>query len=712
MSVIQSIQEKYAKLMAVIIALALITFVVMLAFENGGSLFNGSGSRDVGKVNGETIEYVSFQKRVDQTKDYMSQQGYGSGAALDQQAIEQTWNQEVGRLLISSELNKLGMMIGKRELGDILYGPNPPQDLKQQFTDPATGQYNATLAKQQIDNLMKTGSADQKAQFATYVDQLELIRLNEKYNSLLVTSTNYPKWLVEKQIADNSQIANVSLVRDFYTSIPDSSVKITDEEIKDYISKHKKEFKQEESRSIAYVTFSALPTATDTAEARAKVMEFKPGLDTTADIKQFLQTQGVQNFYNGHINGNRIQVPLKDSILKLPVGATYGPYLDGGSFALAKMIGVKSQPDSVTVRHILVGTTVADPQTRQPVQIRDSATAFKLADSIRLAIAGGSNFDTLLQKFSTDEGSIANGGRYEKILAGAMVPEFNEYIFSNPVGSKGIVKTEFGTHYIEILSSVGNSPAYKIAYITQPIEASSQTDANASNEATAFAARTKNQKEFDANMQQLKNSGKVKAIASDIAPNAAQVSGLGLSRPFVRNIYAAKLGEVLAPERVGDDYVVAIVTEINEKGTQSPAKARFAVEPLLRNHKKAELIIKKIGTITTLEAVAAKLGGKQIEVADSIRMTNTTSPILASEPRVVGAAFNPANKGKVLTTALEGSNGVYVIRVDNVSATSIGDANVAEQRRSRYEQQKLRGAYPQEALMEAATIKDNRGKIY
>ena len=93
-------------------------------------------------------------------------------------------------------------------------------------------------------------------------------------------------------------------------------------------------------------------------------------------------------------------------------------------------------------------------------------------------------------------------------------------------------------------------------------------------------------------------------------------------------------------------------------------------------------------------------------------MTSNTSPILASEPEVVGAAFNPANKGKVVTTALEGNNGVYVIRVDNVSATAVGDANVADQRKARYEQQKMRGAYPQQALMEAASIKDNRGKVY
>ena len=127
-------------------------------------------------------------------------------------AIDNAWNQELGRIVMTSELDKLGMQIGKKELGDILYGENAPQDLKQQFTDPKTGVYNPQLAKQQIDQMLKSKqvSAEQKAGFNSYVDQLEFMRLNEKYNSLLTSSTNFPKWLVEKQNADNSQLANIS----------------------------------------------------------------------------------------------------------------------------------------------------------------------------------------------------------------------------------------------------------------------------------------------------------------------------------------------------------------------------------------------------------------------------------------------------------------------------------------------------------------------
>lgn len=724
MSFIQLIQEKYAKVMAIVIAVALLTFVVMLAFENGGSLFQGQ-STTVGVINGNKIDALAFEKTITQAEAMMQRQGYPGGAALRQQAIETAWNQEIGRYVMKAEFDKLGMEIGKKEVGDILYGANPPQDLKQQFTDEKTGQYNALLAKQQIDQMLKSKQTtqEQKDQFNQYIGQLELMRLNEKYNALLTNSANFPKWLIEKQNADNSQLATVSIVRDFYTSIPDSAVKITDKEIEDYISKRKDEFKQAENRSIAYVTFSALPTAADTIATWEKLMALKPELDSTKDVQQFLESQGVNTYYNGYINGSKIQIAAKDSIFKIPVGSVYGPYLDGGSYSLAKLVAVRSQPDTVKVRHILVATTKQDPQTGQSYMARDTATAKKLIDSIQTAIKNGSLFDSLV-KLSDDDPEGENpqrgkykGGIYDKVTAGGMVPTFNDFIFGNPVGAKGVVKTEFGYHYIEILSQKGSSAAYKIAYLSQPIEASSETDANASNAATQFAGDSRDQKSFDANAEKLaKEKGINKLVATDITPNAFQVPGIGVSRTFVRSIYDAKLGQVMEPERIGDNYVVAMVTEINKEGTQTANKARIMVEPLLKNHKKAEMIIEKIGAITTLEAAAAALGGKAIEVADSVRLTGSQTTVIANEPKVIGAAFNPANKGKVVPQAIEGTSGVYVVRVDNVTATAVADANVAEQRKTKYQDAKSRGIYLTSQVMEvlksAADIKDNRSKFF
>jgi len=149
MSIIQKIQDQYAKVMAVIIAIALIVFVIMLAFENGGTLFRGDVTT-VGKVNGEVIDYDRFRIQVEQQTMMLQQRGMGSGEAVSQQALEQAWNGEIARILLNQETGKLGIDVGKKELNDILFGSNPPQELLQAFQDPQTGRYNPALAQQQI----------------------------------------------------------------------------------------------------------------------------------------------------------------------------------------------------------------------------------------------------------------------------------------------------------------------------------------------------------------------------------------------------------------------------------------------------------------------------------------------------------------------------------------------------------------------------------
>ncbi len=714
MSIIQKIRDKYARIAVIAIALALLGFILMdaLVSRNQG-LFAGGNTNVVGRVNGEKIDVTDFNRKVEQQEDFMKQQGYAQGGeASRQQAIESVWNQEVNRILLTSELDKLGMQIGKKELGDILYGPNAPEDLKKQFTDQVTGQYNPAQAKQQIDQMLRRGTAEQKAQFNNYLNQLEFIRQVDKYNALFSSSINFPRWWLEKQNSDNSLLGKISVVREVYTSIPDSTIKVSDQEISDYVSKHKDDYKQEESRSIAYVTFNARPSAADSADARSRAAALIPEFDSTKDVRQLLASEGAASYYAGYISGATIKVPFKDSIFKTPVGRVYGPYLDGATYMLAKVEGVKQMPDTVQVRHILISTAQRDPQSGQMMMVRDSATAKKTIDSIQTAIRGGANFDTLCAKLSEDPGSKDKGGLYSNVSSGQMVPEFNDYIFGNPVGSKGVVKTEFGYHYIEILSQKGNAPAYRIAYLPRPIMASTETDNNANNQANEFAGDSRDQKSFDANYEKtLKPKGIVKAIATDIKPSSFEVQGLGVSREFVRKIYQAKLGDVLQPERVGDDYVVAVVTSTLEEGTQSAATARLSVEPLLRNKKKAETLKQKIGKVSTLQAAATVLG-KQVETVDSLRMTGkSTSTTLGYEPKINGAAFNPGNKGKVVPEVLTGVNGVYVIQVDSISATAVGNANVADQRKTMYQQAKQMALYnpPVNALRTAATIKDKRG---
>ncbi len=712
MSIIQKIQDKYGKVMAIIIGIALVIFVVMLAFENGGSLFKGQ-SMTVGKVNGETVEIGPFQQLVEQQTQQLEARGMGSGENVSQQANESAWDMEVTKILLEQEAGKLGLSIGKKELNDLLFGENPPQELRQGFTDPQTGRYDGAMAQQQINQIRTRGTAEQKAQINAFLDQLAFQKLAEKYDALMTGSINFPKWLVEKQNAENSLLSKVSFVRESYAEISDSAVKVTDGEIRDYINRHKKDFKQTESRSISYVAFTAQPSGQDSAQALEKLLSLRPAFDTAHDMQAFLVTQGINTYYNSYISQDRIQVPMKDSIFRVGAGQIYGPYIDAHTYALAKVMGVKSIPDTVNIRHILIGTSQPDPQSGQMVPIRDTASAKKLADSVALAIRNGANFDSMVVKFSNDPGSVNNHGVYENVPSGQMVPEFNDFIFGNPVGSKGVVKTSYGYHYVEILSQKGQSTGYKIAYLTRPIEASQETDTRASNEASQFAAQVTNAKTFDAAAEKLaKEKQLTKSVATDIPPMGSQIPGVGNSRSFVKNIYKGDLGDIVQPERVGDFYVVALITEINKEGTMSPAKARMMVEPLLVNDKKAELIKKKIGPVTTLEAAAKNLN-KQIETADSVRFSGQSASVLGFEPKVIGAAFNKANLNKVVPEAIAGNQGVFVVKVDNVMSMPVQAVNVDEMRKMQSMQARQQSAFQSlQVLKEAAKIKDYRRKFY
>ena len=706
MSIIQDIRDKYAKLTVVLVALALLGFILTDYFA-GKSRMGGKIANTIGSVNGRSISFDEFNPKVIQMEENLKSQGYPQNTALTQQALDQAWNQEISQQLLKGELDELGINVGKKELGDVLYGPNAPQDLQTQFRDPKTGLFNAALAKQNIDQALKSGTPEQKASISNYLDALVNMRMADKYLSLFSSSTNFPKWMVEKQSAENSQLAKISLVREMYTSIPDSAVKVTDEEIQAFINKNKSQFKQQESRSIQYIAFSAAPSSKDSAATYGDLLNQKDRYRGAENLEEFLAGEGAQ-YYNGYVSGKAIQQQMKDSIFKTPIGEIFGPYLDANSYVMARMVGVTTMPDTVSVRHILIST-----------QSRDSATAHNLCDSLQKAIAAGSNFDSLAAKFSDDGGSKAKGGKYENVPSGQMVAPFNDFIFLRPTGSKGIVKTDFGFHYIEILSQKGSGVGYKVAYLPREIVVSQETDNAALNKANEFAGDCRDLKSFEENYEKkLKQQGLTKNVASDITPVSYEVRGIGASRSFVRAIYDAKKGDVLKPERIENNYIVAVVTNIFDEGTAGVETARPSIDPILRNKKKAALLRTRIGRVTTLEAAAAALGGKPIETADSVRINGSMSGTFGYEPRVTGAAFNPANTGKVVPEVIEGLGGVFVVRVDNLSTTPVMDGDLNTQRQTRYQQTKqgYSNQYspnnPLSVLRSTATIKDKRYERY
>jgi peptidyl-prolyl cis-trans isomerase D len=711
MSFIQKIRDKYARVAVIAIGVALLGFILMDALAGRGS---GAGDREttIGEINGKDIEADPFIRRVSEISKRQGEQGQEMGT---QQAVNGLWQQEVTNVIMGGQYKELGITVTDREIDQLLFGPNPPQEFRQAFSNPqAPDQWDPGAVRQQYNQIKKSGQPEQKAQLAELIDYIEKQALMNKYNALLINSVYIPKWFLEKRNIDNSQMAKAAFVAVPYTTIADSTVKVSDKEIEDYIKAHKKDYEQkEESRSISYVQFSANPSAADSAKAKDELLAAKDSFSATANVKEFLlKNRSVAQYNDNWMAATDLNLQNKDSIFKAPTGTVAGPFVEPGLMLLTKVMATKIQPDTAKVRHILIATASQDPQTGQFMPVRDTVSAKRTADSVRNAIAAGAIFDSVLAKVSDDPSKAVNNGVFDSITRNAqLVPEFKDFALNNPVGTKGVVKTSFGYHYMEVLNQRGSSPVYKVAFFALPVEASQETNAQASNEATMLAGSAKDEKSFDAYFEKnLKGKGLTKLVANNLRPMDFTVTGInGSARDLIKEVFEADKGDIINPTLIGSNYIVAVITDVQEAGLPSARSVRTMIEPILINKKKADQIKQKIGTVTDLNAVASKFN-QQVMPADSVRFSGGGA--LGYETKVLGAVFNPANKGKVCPEPIAGQAGVYAIRVDATFTGAVENASIEDQRKMMEMQARQQFRSPVDILQKKAEIKDNRAKFF
>lgn len=709
MSIIQQIRDKAAVLLTTLIALSLIGFLVQDAFIGRSSGFFSSQPTTVGKVNQSEIDAQEFNSKVNAAEQSYRSQGMESNEMMTQNIIESIWNGYIMEELIRTESKKVGLALTSKELGALLFSDAAPQEFRQLFTDPNTGMFDLQAAKTWFSNLKKNKRADEiKMVNDQLLNPLSIRLLNEKYNSLFIQGSYVPKWMLEKQNADNSLVSSISYVGVPYAVVSDSlkELAVTAAEIDAYVREHKDEFKQDKVKSVSYVVFDANPSSTDSSNVYNQLSKLKEEFLTTPDAKAFVTRNNTSNsFYDGFVLKTRLQMSAKDDIINMPLGGVFGPYIDGNTYTIAKKIDIRNLPDTVKCRHILV--SIADPRTGQ--LRRDDSTAKKKVDSIFNAIKAGADFGVMAAQFSEDEGSRANMGEYtfSSVDITNLAKEFGDFIFYKPTGSREVVKTSFGYHIIEVLNQKNFQESYKMAYLAKKILPSPETDNAASSSATIFAGNSRNLKTFDDNVVSMKLG---KRVADNLKEMDYSIGGMS-SRQMVKWVFENNVGSVSEPFDLRDKYVVVAVTGSLEAGVQPASVARVMVEPILRDKKKAQEIKKKIGNASSLEQVSSATS-MQIMSADSIQFASPYVPEIGNEPKVIGAAFSKTFISKV-SQPIEGTNGIFVIRVNQLGAMSSMSVDLNAQKKAVESQLRQYANFStMEALKKSAKIEDNRAKIY
>ena len=712
MSIIQNIRDKGTVIVIGVISLSLIGFLLMDARSGAAKgLFGGGDSKTIGIVNGKDIGIDEFNAKV---KDAEAQYPNTNGG-VRQQIMQSVWDQMVAEKIVATEFDKLGLAFTPKEMSTIMFSDEAPQQLKQAFTDPQTGQYDVAKAQQWWAQTRKSKNEEQRqALNSQIIEPMRLNSLYTKYTSMIAGSIYTPSWMTAKENEDDNSFANISYVAIPYSVISDSAIKVTDDDIEKYLEKNKLKYKQEAGRMMSYVTFSASPDAKDSSGVRNLIEGLKPSFAADTNAKTFLARNTTAiNFFDGYALKSKMQMPDKDSIINLPEGKVFGPYLDAGNYVLAKKLSTKLLPDSIKCRHILLGTN--NPQTGAVI-MPDSVAKQKI-DSIEAAIKTGADFTTLEEKYSTDEAAKKDKGvmtfDIATIQSENFAKEFGDFLLNEKGETKKVVKTQFGWHYIEILEKKNPQPAYKVAYLAKEIIPSDETINAANAAATKLSGQSRDLKAFD---QYVKQNGLTKIdVPAVVKENDAQLGGLQDARPIVKWAFDAKEGEVSEPFSVSNQFVVAVVTKKVKEGLPDVKTVRPLVESLVRNKKKADEIIKKLEKNSSPEAAAAAYQKQVLTTGADSTLTFNAVIIngVGNEPKVAGAAFNKDYQTKV-SPPIAGNTGVFVIKVNSISTKPPAPLAVAQQQKNMKQNQLMQSALGKsfEALKKKADIKDKRSKFF
>ncbi|WP_341834058.1 SurA N-terminal domain-containing protein [Chitinophaga pollutisoli] len=699
MSVIQKIRDKYAVWIIVLICLAIVSFLLQDVFFGRSGM---SQSNVVGKVNGEELTIADYQRRIEFTTDQMRQRM--PGQTFDEEAQqyfrEEAWNGFLRENIMAKQYEALGIVVTDAELVDAYSVNNPHPMVRQQFSNRETGAYDPSLLQQ--FNQAARQDPNMKAQILAFEQSIVEYQQNLKYYSLINKGIYYPKWLAKQQQEDAAKNANIGYVQVPYATIADSTIKPTDSELNKFIADNKAMFEVPEGRKIEYVSFDVIPTAADSAAAFAEIQKLKAEMDTTPDVTQFVKLNSEYNQYDGYVSRSAIQVPNKDSIIDLPKGASFGPYIDGNMLVYAKMLDRKNMADTVKIRQVLIFA-----------QQGSDSIAKRQADSVEAVVRGGGDIAAIASAISQDPAAKENGG--EVTLAPhtdvpAELAEVKTFAFEGATGAVKTVKLPIGYAVVKITEQKNIGPALKIAYLGKRVDASSASSNDMLTAANEFAAANTNRTAFDKTVQE---KGLNKRIAENIQPMDFVLPGLGSSREIVSWAYSAGKNEVSRVFSLEDRFVIAVLTSIREKGTAPLDEVRPTVEAEVRKLKKAEQIIAKLGTPANLDA-AAKATNQPVLTAEGVNFSSSYAPALNFEPRVIGAAFNKAWGTNKVSAPIQGQAGVFVIQVNNYTTADVPALDYAQQSQA-FEggiQQLIQQQLFQSVLKKNSSVKDNRAEFY
>ncbi|QRR03525.1 peptidylprolyl isomerase [Dyadobacter sandarakinus] len=706
MALINKIREK-SGIAVTVIAVSLILFMVGGDLLGPNSLFGSGNNQTVGEIAGKEINIKDFQSRVDGFRQNYEAQ---SGRSLNENELaslrDQAWNQFIIDIAYKKQFDELGLTVTDDELVDMVQGNHISPSILQAFSDPTTGKFDKNAVVNYLKNL-KTLPIEQQRSWENFEKSLREERVRTKYENMLRLSTYIPKAQAEKEYVAQNTKATLRYLYVPYYSVVDTTIKVTDSQLEEYLSAHKKEYKGTDTRSIEYVTFPIQPAKDDSSALYSEIKQLARGLATAQNDSAFA-SMNTDIPLPINMSYASMSDQLKEAVKSFVPGGVYGPYREGNNYFIYKYDGTRSDTVSTArASHILIRAENQSDSAKSAARAK--------AEGILAQIKAGANFEALAATSSADPGSAQRGGDLNYFQNnGAMVKPFEEAVFSAtaPGLIPRLIESQFGFHIIKVTEPKSNT-LYRIAAIGKTIAPSQATRDEAYRRADEFANSVKTKEDFDAAVK--KNKALVVATANRIPESATNINAIQNGREIVRWAFKddTKINSV-SPQvfETDEQYVVAVLTGKSDQKDVKVNDFRDELTTKVRNQIKSEQITAKLkGATGNLEGIAKKYGaGALVESANDISLATGFLTSAGFDPIALGKAF--ALKNGQRTGVFTGENGVFIVEmVNKAEAPKIADYTQYKTQLTQSLESRM-SYLVNEAIRENADIEDRRAKFF
>lgn len=689
MAVLEKIRVKFGLAISIIIALALLSFIIDPSTLES-ALQSMSSKYDVGRIAGKSVSYTDFQEEVDKftTINEIMTGSSVQNEDSQKQIRNAAWQSLLDKFMFVKNAKAAGINVGEDEMIDLTTGENISPVLLQMgiFSDE-----NGNFSSEALVNFVQQIDADQTGQYRTLWNYLQNTIYTQqnytKYGSLFNAATKSNKLQLAEDMAFNNTTADFDYVIVRYPAQRDSSITVNTAEVKKYYKAHKDFFKQIANRDIEYVVYEVVPSDDDIAATNEAIDALYDEFTTTDNMKAFLLKNSDRSLNNYWYKAGELKTINADLDAQVFGGSNVTPVLkNGNTFFAGRVMDSAMVSDSVYVKHILL----------------QGAGAKNTADSLVNVIKKGGNFANLAATYSVDQNTADNGelGSIGWLTQSLMITGFESTIFAN-AGEPFVLDTQYGTHVVLVSQKTKPVAKKQVAILEKTALASKETFNNYYSQANTFATLANGTYE---GYKKALDSTKVYSHALTITEATANYGAVDQAKEVTRWAFDAKVGKASNIITVNNNFFfVVAVKDAHKEGYATIKEATPSIIETLATEKQHALTLasvkEKAGSLESL----AEAFNTTVESRTGASLNNTMF-----EPVLLGLV-NATEVGETSAPA-DGILGVYVAKVNDKQTGSFyteEDANNYAAQKAQYAAQQV-----MQVMAENDEVIDHRERFF